>query len=184
MGSNMAEKDQASNAVLVEQIVIRQKFVEDVIRYTSSVLFEKGKVISRIVHRGCTTIERELKDDDFLFYHCRRDFLDSGETVRVWHCIGSDSSLRQLVLEVEWWDVKGCKVKHFEASMYWQDAIRLRIEEMDLELQRKKEEKENEEKAKAIKALRENALMEAEQLRRDIVQKTVQVEAKRLGMIL
>ncbi len=164
---------------LAQQIVARQKFIEEVLGFVRLIVSERGHVLRREVHHWQTVTEIELKDFagfSFYTYGLYSQFGGEMAKAKVWYrATESESHDSEPVLEVEWWDIKQCNVKRFDPSMGWQRSIRRLIKNKDkvLAAERKRE--------KLAERKRGELARNAVELER--AERRTQEEAKRLGLV-
>jgi hypothetical protein len=156
---------------LVSKVVQRQKLVEAIIDFVQFITEKKGKVLSRSVHSGHTQTERELKNFfGFSFYTYGHYTMFGGEEVKVWYHPKDKKLPPELVFEVEWWEILKCNVKHFDPSPEWLAALKKLMEDRSRVV------------AKAEKAEQRKAAEEEKNRKDQAAMKTVQEDAKRLGL--
>lgn len=120
------KKKALSSKTLATQVVARQKFLEETLRFATSVVSRRGKVLFREVHKWHTETKEELRNfASFSFYSYGSHTMFGGETVKIWYHPGSEKLPPEPFLEVEWWDIKECRVKRFDQSPGWQRAIKV-----------------------------------------------------------
>ncbi len=111
---------------LAKRIAERQEFLEEVIRFVVSTLERSGRVIDREVHDWYTETTRKLNNlKGFSLYHYGSYSMFGGEDIKVWyHPRRGKATEADLVLEVQWWDIKKLEVKSFSESKSWQKSLK------------------------------------------------------------
>ena len=114
-----------SKAVILEdQVVKRQKFIQDLIDFSHEVVREKGRILKREVHSCYITTESALKDFFGFSFYCYGAYsMHGGHEMSIWYKQPQSKGAPKLVLEIKWWDVKKLEVSCFEEDKFWQRAI-------------------------------------------------------------
>jgi len=121
-----AQKDYAACA---RQIVERQQFIESALPFIALAVGRCGKIL-REEDRGDHIVrEATLKDfHGFSFFHNSGLSMFGGDIVTAWYHPGRPFALisgdQPLVLDIEWWNIKECKVKYWSAGNCWQNVMR------------------------------------------------------------
>lgn len=160
---------------LAAQVVARQKFLEEVLSFVTAIVSKRGKVLYHKLHNNHTETKAELKNfASFSFYTHGSYTMYGGEMAKIWYHPNSAEASGEPVLEVEWWNIKECKVKRFDPAAKWQRAVRaiMKNEERIAKIVETKR-KTAEEKQKLIDE-RDRELRQAEV--------NLRAEAERLGL--
>lgn len=114
------QKKMLTTEALAAQVVARQKFVEEVLKFITGIVAKRGKVLYHEVHDCHTETKAELKNfAGFSFYTYGSYTMFGGETAKFWYHPGSASTGAEPVLQVEWWDIEKCTVKRFDPLLAW-----------------------------------------------------------------
>lgn|SRR3989338_3805548 len=118
-------KSDTTREVLARQVAERQKFIEEIVEYVSSLLARRGVTLSWMEFACHTTAAIELKNFAGFSFHTYGTYtMFGGETVKVWYHPNAEETPREPVFEVEFWDIAQCTVKHFNPSTEWQKAFK------------------------------------------------------------
>ena len=168
--SNTIKTDPAAET-LAKQVAERQKFIEEIVSYVSSLAARRGRVLRKEVHSCHTTTEIELKNfAGFSFYTYGSYTMFGGETVKVWHHPNSKEIPAEPVFEVEFWDIAKCTVQHFNLSTDWQEAIRkLMANTGEIEAHIDQEQKKQEEEEGRAADARRILYQEEQRLQKEAV---------------
>ncbi len=159
---------------LAEQVAARQKFLEGVISFTSSLLHEKGKRLRYEVRSFHTVAEFELKSFGDFSYHSDGPSSEMGAiNLKIWYHPSQNFHGGPPVLEVNYGSLTSFEVLVFNPSPSWQEAIQTLVENPQSEvarIARERTEKEEQEKAEReretkLRKAREKTLEEAKRLK-------------------
>jgi len=110
---------------LERKVAARQKFIEALADFITSITCRGGKISGYQEHSCHTSMTAEVDDfKNFSFHYHGSYSMMGGETVSVWYHPDGTKSASTKVLELEWWDIAKCTVKHFDKSFRWQRNIR------------------------------------------------------------
>lgn len=102
---------------LAKQVEKRQRWLEEVIDFSSGLLSKCGQVLFYQEHSCHTTMTQELKGfHGFSFWSHGAYTMFGGEKLKVWFH-------NTLVLEIEWWDTQTLHVQVFDPSMAWRRKL-------------------------------------------------------------
>ncbi len=128
------------------QVIARQKFVEDVLKFVTAVVYKRGVRLKQEIHSWHTYTECELKNfGGFSFYVEGTHSMYGGEMAKIWYHPGTvEPKAEHLVFEVYWQLVEKCDVRRFAPALEWQRAIRqlMRNEERVAKISETKKKRE------------------------------------------
>lgn len=166
---------------LAAQVVARQAFIEETLKFVTSVTNKRGKVLKHETHNWHMYDEIELKNFAGFSFLTRGSFsMFGGEDAKVWYHPGSKDAEGQLVLYVDWHRIEECRVKHFDPSEKWQRAMKRLVRDEEKALARADREKNKQEVAAKREADKQSKIATA-QHKLKVAEQRVQEEAKRLG---
>lgn len=117
------KKVQTSREKLEAKVEARQRFLEQVIHFVSSVVSQRGKRLMYDQSSCHTYSVRELQNFfGFTFTTEGRYTMFGGQNIVVQYRSGATRESKR-VLEVEWWDPKELRVHVFDSGMRWQHAL-------------------------------------------------------------
>ncbi|MBI5153559.1 MAG: hypothetical protein HZA36_03830 [Parcubacteria group bacterium] len=126
----MKDLKAVSGNALAELVLARQKFVEEIIRFAESIVYERGKVLRREEHFYHITTTAELNNFAGFSFYTHGAFTDfGGDNVKIWYHPDSKERGSEPVFEVDYWDIAECKVKRFDPSPIWQQALQVLIKD-------------------------------------------------------
>lgn len=168
----MKPTETTPESVLAKKVRVRQKFVEEIIGFAEEIVRECGKELSYRQGSCHTSITAELKNvTGFSFFTDGAYSMMGGHGVKIWYRSDSETGEPKLVFDVEYWDIKDCKVGQFDPSPLWQRAIWRLVKKKTKTVERFRREKQEkkardkEEYERQVKLQAANRKLQADALR-------------------